>query len=1321
MSRWETVRIYVSSGFDDMHAEREYLAVRVFPTLRRWCERRRLRLVPVDPRSTVGELEATRNEGALRVCLSHIDRCRPFFLCLVGQRCGWIPDRSSITPRTLETFRGLKGHIEAGRSLQELEILHGVSQPFPSFDPEIQVRDACEHAFLYLRDPLPATSFSKMHPRLQRVLDDAVEEDSSSRRFLMSKLATLREQVIPDAGGEVRQYRADWSFHAGDRTPQHALPLRCSSDRQEIQRRWRRQWRRLGVHVTGLDIEERPGEGLRAREINEELTSGRVVGFSCRETGRHLDSVILDDLKRAITARFPEHRPIDGTDELRRELDKTEEIVSTRSRDTASLKKRLDELDWAVESSSKRIFVLTGRAGVGKSTLLARWVTHRRSSHRERETVHARFVGYGTRTRSMRAILFSLGRELEASGKLIPWVFKMLDGPQGVRRVFPKLLSCSGHHGRTNVVIDGIDELEAGLSELEWLPRKLPTNVRLVVSFDLEDEQSRRVVGELRNDPRAWVHELGPMEDLDERRQLGRHYLARNLTAWDEVFLTALAPVRGMEIPLHFETVLEEGRTLVASPVISERVHAELGEDPKSAFSATLARRERADCSSPISPEEAIPLLLGGLAHAFDNLPEELLASLFHEAFGVPRERGEHVEELVHLFLHRFSSYLMRCGGGFGFRHHLFLDAARERYTSDGGRAREGARTIGEWHSLLSRACSAGSWRGAEAERYSLANLARHQMMSGCRASAIEALTSFSNLYDRIRVFGRTETKTISEELETLFDSPDLEVVPDDLRRDLDRWRWFFTVNEEKVSGSVGDLRPEVHLLQLASSQESGGRIVRAASRWLETNGPDVPWLRRRCGLPVLRTDFNPAGRTRSVVRYLLLHRDERRVVVNGLGSSTPEVWDLAEERCLHALEGHTRRVHPLALHPDGHRLVTASRDRSLKVWDLQSGECSRTLTGHSGWVTAFALHPDGSHVVSASEDRTLKVWDLDSGECLDTPVENTEWLNELKCHQDGHRVVAACGDKVLRVFELETGMCVRRLEGHRERIRDLIILPDGDRVISAGEDGMLILWDLERGEPLHRLEGHDEHVTSIVLHPDGLRAVSTSKDGTLKVWDTSTGECIRTLEGQEHTVWAVALHPDGRRAVSAGGDKTIRVWDLETGECRAVWREDSSFLCCLCTANRIVAGTMKHGLVSLELMPPGPWQRSGFTSSTWRLGHATDAAWHPSRPLLAVCFDDGRVELLEWRAESGFLEQVSELAGASRDRASSIRWSEAGQTVSWKCRGVQMRSSALFAKAARPPVESDDFASRASSDGRWRVELSGGALRVTPIEDEKS
>ncbi len=57
MQVWKTVRVFISSTFRDMHAERDFLVRFVFPELRERCAKRQLHLIDVDLRWGVTEDE----------------------------------------------------------------------------------------------------------------------------------------------------------------------------------------------------------------------------------------------------------------------------------------------------------------------------------------------------------------------------------------------------------------------------------------------------------------------------------------------------------------------------------------------------------------------------------------------------------------------------------------------------------------------------------------------------------------------------------------------------------------------------------------------------------------------------------------------------------------------------------------------------------------------------------------------------------------------------------------------------------------------------------------------------------------------------------------------------------------------------------------------------------------------------------------------------------------------------------------------------------------------------------------------------------------
>src|SRR4051794_16369675 len=83
----DTVRLFVSSTFVDLNDERDELVKRVFPELRRRCRQRGVAWAEVDLRWGISDEEQAEGR-VLGVCLDEIDRCRPFFIGILGHRYG---------------------------------------------------------------------------------------------------------------------------------------------------------------------------------------------------------------------------------------------------------------------------------------------------------------------------------------------------------------------------------------------------------------------------------------------------------------------------------------------------------------------------------------------------------------------------------------------------------------------------------------------------------------------------------------------------------------------------------------------------------------------------------------------------------------------------------------------------------------------------------------------------------------------------------------------------------------------------------------------------------------------------------------------------------------------------------------------------------------------------------------------------------------------------------------------------------------------------------------------------------------------------------
>ena len=71
-----------------MKMERELLVKQVFPEIRQMCMERNVFFTYVDLRWGLTEEESSVGK-AIQLCLSEVDRCRPYFICMLGERYGW--------------------------------------------------------------------------------------------------------------------------------------------------------------------------------------------------------------------------------------------------------------------------------------------------------------------------------------------------------------------------------------------------------------------------------------------------------------------------------------------------------------------------------------------------------------------------------------------------------------------------------------------------------------------------------------------------------------------------------------------------------------------------------------------------------------------------------------------------------------------------------------------------------------------------------------------------------------------------------------------------------------------------------------------------------------------------------------------------------------------------------------------------------------------------------------------------------------------------------------------------------------------------------
>jgi WD40 repeat protein/serine/threonine protein kinase len=325
-------------------------------------------------------------------------------------------------------------------------------------------------------------------------------------------------------------------------------------------------------------------------------------------------------------------------------------------------------------------------------------------------------------------------------------------------------------------------------------------------------------------------------------------------------------------------------------------------------------------------------------------------------------------------------------------------------------------------------------------------------------------------------------------------------------------------------------------------------------------------------------------------IRSVAFTPDGRRVLTTVRGGC--QVWDVTTGKGLPDLlaappspPAQQSAGPPLALSPDGLRLVTALGAGGVAVWDLKAGKKELDLRGHQKTIWSVAFSPDGKRLVTAGEDPVVTVWDAVSGDrLLDLKVASLRPDDEFFCRADfspdGARVVTAGSDRLVKVWDARTGTELRTLAGHTGPVRRAVFSPTGKEIASAGADRTVCLWDAATGRPLAVYRGHDSAALDVAFWPDGRRLASAGADRTVKVWDATSVPEYRAIRVAPPppdrvmpfspvnfaNVWpCLAWSPDGKRLATDGGRVSpagkmgdLLLWDTETLKPAPALREHS-------------------------------------------------------------------------------------------------------------------------------------------------------------------
>ncbi|MBD2501579.1 WD40 domain-containing protein [Anabaena azotica] len=269
----------------------------------------------------------------------------------------------------------------------------------------------------------------------------------------------------------------------------------------------------------------------------------------------------------------------------------------------------------------------------------------------------------------------------------------------------------------------------------------------------------------------------------------------------------------------------------------------------------------------------------------------------------------------------------------------------------------------------------------------------------------------------------------------------------------------------------------------------------------------------------------------------------------------TVKIWDVKTGEHLKTLtelleeeQSHDDWVRCVAFDKDGLLLASGSDDATIKLWDIKTGSFIRTLTGHQMRVWSLAFSPCSNSLVSGSDDKKVILWDTEIGKPIKVFTDHEERVQAVAFNRDGQLIASGSADATVRIFDCLNHKCLKILKLGESRIWGLAFSPNDDRKLAvASDDAVLRIYDIDTLEPFRTFIGHKSRIRSVAFTLDGSKLASGSEDKTVKIWHVQEGKCLQTFEGQTDRVWSVAFSNDGKYLVNGSEDQKVRLWDLRS------------------------------------------------------------------------------------------------------------------------------------------------------------------------------
>lgn len=280
-----------------------------------------------------------------------------------------------------------------------------------------------------------------------------------------------------------------------------------------------------------------------------------------------------------------------------------------------------------------------------------------------------------------------------------------------------------------------------------------------------------------------------------------------------------------------------------------------------------------------------------------------------------------------------------------------------------------------------------------------------------------------------------------------------------------------------------------------------------------------------------------------------------RELVASAGADGVIRIWDVATGELQRALRSESWAVNSLAAVRVAGRLYLAAGgdDARIRVWDPLSGQLFRKLADYTAPIEKIVVVPVSGReaIVPLSGTRSLRLWDVTRkrGHVVST-IAHHRSRTVCAGPRGSRNLLMTANDHVIGVWDIETRRPVMTLNRRAGNIRSLHAFAPGkgEYLVAGTVDGEVTLWDLGDGSAKRTVSCHEGAVTAVcAMEVEGTVCLATAgADRTIRIMEAETGETLQILTGHKATINALRSTRVGSRTllVSCSDDETVRLWD---------------------------------------------------------------------------------------------------------------------------------------------------------------------------------